>query len=186
MSEREYLDMTHALVFIPGVHHAKRALTVAVCGDHSIRFVGSDLSVAQLLVDAYKRLYLERWTDEPPPRKAIWVRPCPCGHYGFDTHPCTCSVSTVDRYRKSVFHQRVHYDITVDVPDSRWEDIMALLPKMPETQYRLLKAAIQQLGLSFLQASAIMTVAKTISQMANAEEIGLAHNAEAIQYRART
>ena len=30
------------------------------------------------------------------------MNPCPCGYYGDDRHPCTCSMSAIQRYQKRI------------------------------------------------------------------------------------
>ena len=30
------------------------------------------------------------------------MNPCPCGYYGDDRHPCTCSMSSIQRYQKRI------------------------------------------------------------------------------------
>ena len=47
----------------------------------------------------------------------------------------------------------------------------------------LLRAAIQQLSLSARAYDRILKVARTVADLSGAEEIGVAHVAEAIQYR---
>ena len=50
----------------------------------------------------------------------------------------------------------------------------------------LLRAAVQQLGLSARAYHRVLKVARTIADLANAEQIGTPHLAEAIQYQRRS
>ena len=50
----------------------------------------------------------------------------------------------------------------------------------------LLKAAVQQLGLSARAYHRVLKVARTIADLAGAEHIGPPHLAEAIQYQRRS
>ena len=54
------------------------------------------------------------------------MNPCPCGHFGDHTHPCTCTLSEIKRYRKRLsgpFLDRV--DLFVEVPRLTSEELMA-------------------------------------------------------------
>ena len=54
------------------------------------------------------------------------MNPCPCGHLGDHTHPCTCTLNEIKRYRKRLsgpFLDRV--DLFVEVPRLTTEELMA-------------------------------------------------------------
>ncbi|HHR85297.1 YifB family Mg chelatase-like AAA ATPase [Candidatus Bipolaricaulota bacterium] len=54
------------------------------------------------------------------------MNPCPCGHLGDHTHPCTCTLSEIKRYRKRLsgpFLDRV--DLFVEVPRLTSEELLA-------------------------------------------------------------
>ncbi len=63
------------------------------------------------------------------------------------------------------------------------KQIKAFCPIGPEVK-DLLKAAISQLGLSARAYDRILKLARTVADLEGAEQIGLAHVAESIQYRA--
>jgi len=54
------------------------------------------------------------------------MNPCPCGHLGDHTHPCTCTLSEIRRYRKRLsgpFLDRI--DLFVEVPRLTTEELLA-------------------------------------------------------------
>jgi magnesium chelatase family protein len=54
------------------------------------------------------------------------MNPCPCGHLGDHTHPCTCTLSEINRYRKRLsgpFLDRV--DLFIEVPRLTTEELLA-------------------------------------------------------------
>jgi len=54
------------------------------------------------------------------------MNPCPCGHLGDHTHPCTCTLSEIKRYRKRLsgpFLDRV--DLFIEVPRLTTEELLA-------------------------------------------------------------
>jgi len=176
--------------------HAKRALEVAIAGQHSIIFVGAWRSQAADLARVAKTFDL----------KAKSTAPCPCGHYGDPIRECTCSVAQVGKWQQAQLQGS--FDIYIEMDIEREHEILAHLTKGGEpqetvltrianqaaytdltldaTSTSLLRAAINQLGLSFRQVSAIVAVARTIANLARSERIETAHLAEAIQYRRRT
>jgi magnesium chelatase family protein len=43
--------------------------------------------------------------------------PCPCGYFGSDTKPCTCSAFTVTKYQKRISGPMLdRIDIHIEVP----------------------------------------------------------------------
>jgi len=54
------------------------------------------------------------------------MNPCPCGHLGDHTHPCTCTLSEIKRYRKRLsgpFLDRI--DLFVEVPRLTTDELLA-------------------------------------------------------------
>jgi predicted ATPase with chaperone activity len=174
------MELERQLATLPGAHYAKRALRIAIAGNHSIRFIGSGRSIAPDLVQIYRNWYRNRYGNKPSRRKVAWAHPCPCGLYPTQ---CVCSLKRLRRYRTKLF--RSQYDIEVEVPVTQPDEIMQMIQdELDETAFRLLKAAVTQLGLSYRQTLTILKVRDTISQMAGQKSY-TCHLVEAIHYARR-
>lgn len=185
---------------ICGNEHARRAIEVAVAGDHSIQLIGAFESQAGDLCALARKLGV----------KARAVTPCPCGHFGDPVRECTCETQMIARHRRQVFGAQREFDITVEVaiPHAdrivRWmnsgyadgEPDEAVMERVRKAQaapsvslqldascLSLLKSAIAQLAMSPAQLRGVTRVAATIAQLAGSDRLGAAHVAEAIQYR---
>ncbi len=188
------------LLDICGNEHAKRAIEVAVAGDHSIQFVGAFESQAGDLCALARKLGV----------KARAVTPCPCGHFGDPVRECTCETQTIARHRRQVFGAEREFDITVEVaiphadrivrrmnsgyaegePDEvvmervrKAQAAPAISLQLDATCLSLLKTAITQLALSPAQVKGVTRVTATIARLSGSDCLGAAHVAEAIQYR---
>jgi len=179
-----------------GQEHAKRALEVALAGNHSIRFTGSYTSQAGSFAKLARELGLV----------ARSTGPCPCGNYGHPVKECTCSTQTVGKFQA---REKIKpFDIEIEVwgddehkilawlQGKRGETNEAILTRVQgasdfddltlgETSLSLLRAAIRQLSMDFPTVARILAVARTIANLAHAEQIQTVHLAEAIQYRPR-
>jgi len=187
---------------IIGQEHVKRALEVAIAGEHTIAFIGN--GEAEALAQIATKHGLTAWA----------VQTCPCGHFGFDRasdNPgeCTCSLSQVARWQKRKAYQNaLGAEIVIECPPPRdyqidaWasgrkgEPESSVLARvkgrgerpgatLDQTCRSLLKAAVTQLDMGSQRVQAIIGVAQTIAALAHEDKIGCAHLAEAIQYRPR-
>jgi len=180
---------------IIGQEHAKRALEVALAGDHSITFFGN--REAEALAEWAKAHGLTAWA----------MPLCPCGYYGFqDRQECTCRPSQISRWQKrNAFQNALRADIVIECPPAcpyqveNWtkrkgEPESGLLtrveakgtrPKatLDEAGQSLLRAAIKQLP--NIDADNMLRLAQTIAALAKDNSIKTHHLAEAIQYRLR-
>ena len=73
---------------IKGQEHAKRALTVAAVGNHTVLFYGPPNTGKTLLVRAAATLSVI----------AYEMRLCPCGYYGHPLQTCTCTTARIKRH----------------------------------------------------------------------------------------
>ena len=138
------------------------------------------------------------------------MNPCPCGYYGDSQKPCTCSQSAITTYQKRISGPLLdRIDMHVQVPrveaarehqrqrfsqgkemqksvlcnaDMRNADIRKYCALDNDCQ-NLMKAAMQQMHLSARAYYRIFKLARTIADLAGAENIDNTHLAEALQYR---
>ena len=55
------------------------------------------------------------------------MNPCPCGYYGDDRHPCTCSMSAIQRYQKRISGPLMdRIDIHLEVQSVPYQKLTAL------------------------------------------------------------
>lgn len=184
---------------IIGQEHPKRALEVALAGNHSIAFIGKE--EAEMMAEWGKAHRLTTWATAQ----------CPCGYYGFNgRRECTCSLSQVARWQKrKAFQNALAAEIIAECPPpypyqveawvngKRGEPESARLarvgskgtrpkPILDNASKSLLKAAINQLQLDIARVKSIISVSQTIASLAHTDQIGVVHLAEAIQYRPRS
>ena len=182
---------------IIGQEHAKKALEVALAGQHTISFIGKD--EAEALAEWAVEHGLTAWA----------VQQCPCGYFGEPTKECTCSLSQVSKWQKRKAYQNaLNAEIVVECPSpypyqidawvsgKRGEPEGAMLarveakgqrpePTLDQTSRSLLSVATKQLSLVTDRVKSMISVAQTIAALAKANQIGVVHLAEAIQYRPR-
>lgn len=159
------------------------------------------------------------------------MNPCPCGYYGDERRPCSCSMAAVQRYRGRISGPLVdRIDIHVDVARVPFGKLTALEGGESSERLRgrverararqlarfaqlgkanvvvngdmgpaevlrycridgggksLMQAAVRQMDLSARAYHRTLKLARTIADLAGAEEIDTPHLAEALQYRPR-
>jgi predicted ATPase with chaperone activity len=180
---------------IPGNEYVKRAIEVALVGDHTIGLSG-------WCADEFGK-----WVAQQE-QQAFVTQPCRCGNYGSARFECLCTVRQVQSWRKTGYYQRaLHADIWIkptapsadklnDTHREKDEDILervraarmrpAIEPKLEdEIALRLQRAWLSQIGRPELMPR-ILQVAATIAQMsslyASVTTIRSEHLAEAMQY----
>jgi magnesium chelatase family protein len=177
--------------------HAKRAIEIALSGNHSIKFIGND--EAERLKQACDELGIE----------AITVKPCKCGNINDQEKDCLCRLFEIKNHQRSKKY-RMPMDITIEAPritptayleyekGKKQESIDEVKKRIEETKdikvaekitdkqtLELLESALKQLSLSLNQINSLKKVARTIAKLDNSSEIKACHLAEALQYRQR-
>ena len=188
------------LALIKGQEMAKRALTVAACGGHSILFVGPPNCGKTMLRAAAIRLGNNI--------AAFEARPCPCGYYGAVRKPCNC---TAEKIEKKIATFPIT-DICIEVPEvperemrsqtpgTSTADVMGYIKNcaackaaypgqslaLDNDSAIILKAAVTELGIDADARTRILLVARTIANMDKQENIRAHHLCEAVNYRMYT
>lgn len=175
-----------AVIF--GNEIAKRAVTIAAAGGHSILFVGPGNSGKTMLRALCLQLGIEECYE---------ARPCPCGNSSDPLTSCKCTAKQVER---TVAKFPVA-DITVEVHRPRdrdrnyrgtsLADMQAHIGQMSrftdETPVAdagtLMKAATRELGFDIVAVARIMSVGRTIANLDRSEQVRASHICEAINYR---
>jgi predicted ATPase with chaperone activity len=174
------------IAIVKGQEMAKRALTVALAGNHSILFVGPPNSGKSMLRAAYDVVSFE-------------ARPCPCGNYQSPYKACRCSISRILKHRAKF----PKVDIVVEVPEPLQRDlestrlgtgsneIRGAVAKqasyagleLDESGRNLLRAACAELGIGAYGRERIIAVSRTIANLDRSDCIRSTHVCEAINYR---
>lgn len=177
-----------AAKIVRGNEAAKRALTVAVAGDHSILFIGPP-SCGKTMLRAVALQFNLANTFE--------ALPCPCGYRSDPYVACRCTASQVARHLQRLpvaditieMHRPTERemksagtalaDMQRQIADkSRYESI-----ELDEDCGNLLKAAVAELALDVEVQNRIIAVARTIANLDQSERIKPSHLCEAINYR---
>jgi predicted ATPase with chaperone activity len=188
---------------IPGQAHLRRAVTVALTGNHSITFIGVGASLPDAL--AYGRISRRYGLT------AYVTTPCMCGSAGDPYSVCRCTPEAIVDWRKRpAFQAALQADLVVEGAltsaeqrrahrrGRRGESDEQLIaqatearsrPRPPDdldmVSERLLTAAIRQIQLTTEQIARVLSVAQSIAQLADVRAIGPVQLAEALQYRSR-
>jgi predicted ATPase with chaperone activity len=179
-----------SLGIIKGNEMAKRALLVAVAGNHSILFVGPH-GVGKSMLRAAALEFNHHKTFES--------LTCECGFSHDPCNECHCTPAKIKRVRG----KWPHTDIWVEVPRVPEREMQSKLNGTGKAHFQgqldrmahftdltldqhssnLLKCAVSELGLTPEERDTVVRVARTIANLDDYKEIRVEHVSEAINYR---
>lgn len=138
------------------------------------------------------------------------TRPCPCGWFLSTERECKCSSALIAGHLSLFSEIRISIDIHIELSPLSFDQIMdprpsesgeAILlrvlqaredlqmqdaaPIVDSTALSILRIAYEKLSLSAGDVFRMLSIARTISAMAEGTKIEVPHMAEAIQYRNR-
>lgn len=174
---------------IVGNEHIKRAMEVALAGNHSLTVIGNPENG-----EKYIKVVLP---------KSIFLSPCPCENFGDILRQCTCSVSKLSKYRESKkYRNGMKSDIIIEIVTPRakeyeypGEDFVKVKERISKRfisiayvidkdAQTLLNTAIEKFGFTMYAVNQIVSVANTIVSLDNyLSTIQPCHMAEAMQYK---
>jgi len=183
---------------IKGQETCKRALVVALVGQHPVAFFGPPGHGKSMLIAA--------GISVDPEIEAFEMWPCSCGYFNDPYSPCSCdSAQIADWWQKhSVRLQYAEVVCRVDrVPQHEMnsrlngtckQDALRqveygrdFLPKvgydLDRPSQTMFDHAVSELGMSPGQQTIAKSVARSIAALASSEDIKVEHICEAIHYR---
>jgi predicted ATPase with chaperone activity len=179
-----------SLGIIKGNEMAKRALLVAIAGNHSILFLGPHgVGKSMLRLAAFEFNH----------HKSFEALPCSCGFKNDPANTCNCTIAKI---RKAT-EKWPHAEMFVEVPRLRSREMESKLAGTGKPQFQdqlnrmlhetdetlsdtsrtLMRHATQEMGITSEQAASVLRVARTIANLDCNKFIEPQHLSEAINYR---
>lgn len=174
---------------IIGLEMAKRVVTVAAAGGHSVVFVGREGSGKTLLRALAAHLGLADTFE---------ARPCPCGNHGDPHHRCRCTDRQLIRHqqgwpRAEIFCEVVapsDREFRAGIKGRGADEIRRVIDskgdvpiKFDAAAENLMAYAVRELGLRAPTVATIRRVAQTIASLDRADVVTSSHLNEAVNYR---
>lgn len=197
-----------------GQEHVKRAIEVALAGNHYLVIIGGRGQGKSALLDCTQQMancniYGGHFIPENAHKNKATIaamRACECGNYASERRECRCSPESIAAHRAGLGHANFDMFIemseleihrllddrlgeTSDVIMARVDAAISLRlnvsPRLDKPTKGLLEAAYVQLRMTPADFYRVLEVAKTIASLAGSGTIEAQHMAEAIQYRSR-
>jgi predicted ATPase with chaperone activity len=174
---------------IVGLEMAKRVVTVAAAGKHSVVFVGREGAGKTLLRALAAKLGLTHTFE---------ARPCPCGNHGDVHRSCRCTDRQLITHqqkwpRAEIFCEVVapsEREFRVSHPGTTADDMRTVIERrgvaptvLDEAAKSLLSYAIQDFGLRPPTVATVRRVAQTIAALDQSNVVTSSHLSEAVNYR---
>lgn len=186
---------------IIGHNVAKRALEIAIVGNHTIMLYGPRGVGKSTLASAY-RVIASQITE---------CDSCLCGNYQSVIKDCTCNPQVLYRWLRRVSRIAELCDIVIEVSERTTRELLAkpvhtdyakqaiarirsakafgvlntsiLLGDPASACYRTLEMATRRIALNYRSIEKIIRVARTIANLDHVSDIQAKHIAEAVQYQ---
>lgn len=194
LKRRSMIDAPDPFAIIKGQEAAKRVLTVAAAGNHSVLLYGPSGVGKAALAAAGAKVGVT----------VLHMTTCPCGQFDNPSRACRCEARQIKKWwqRKSVQAMLAATDMVFQVSPTPAREILSKYVgttlkdvqtrlsskgKMPpdtldETSMILLKSAVQELGLGVEDVEKIKRLAVTIAALDASETVQCHHLSEAVTY----